>query len=97
MAEYGLVDKASTLLDISPAGAIANHLSPTAFFLLVSMLTTCAQGAHGLAHTLLAAQVHTPLQALLAHSSIALANNCTTSAIKSQSQLLQVSTRLAPF
>jgi hypothetical protein len=89
VAELGLLEKALSLVDVTEVGAIANHLSPQALFLLLATLTTCAQGSPPLAHSLLHGSLHTHLAHALANSSVALANNKTTSVVKSQSQLLQ--------
>lgn len=90
LADLGLLEKALPLIDVNPAGAIANHLSATTFFLLLATMTTCATGAAAQAHALLNGALHGHLRTVLATSSVALANNCTTSVVRSQSQLLQV-------
>lgn len=97
IASKGLLAKALALVDVSDTGAIVSHVSPTSFFLLISMLTTCAAGAAPLARSLLVGGLHEQVHKLLAHSGAALANNRMTSAVRSQPQLTQVCPFLSLF
>jgi hypothetical protein len=90
VAECGVLEKALGLVDLTEKGALRGHIPPTSFFLLMSTLTTCAAGSSSLAHNLLVGGLHSSLHLLLANSSVALANNSSTSAIKTQQQLCQV-------
>lgn len=89
MASKGLLEKALALVDLTETGAIANHLSSTSFFLLISMLTTCAAASADLAHDLLNGQLHLHVHRLLVHSGAALANNRMLSAVRTHAQLTQ--------
>lgn len=95
IANYGVVDKALPLLDISTVGAVQSHLSSTSFFLLLSTATTCALKSADLAHCMLDGSLHVAVHSLLAHSGVALANNKATSAVRTQQQLSQVLQLLA--
>lgn len=90
IATCGVVEKALQLLDIGPTGAHQSHLSSTALFLLLSTATTCALNCSDLAHRMLEGGLHNAVYSLLAHSSVALASNEATSAVRTQQQLSQV-------
>lgn len=97
VAERGLISKCLGLVDVSTDGSVANHLSTSAFFLLLGSLTTCAHGSASLVQQMLHGQLHIHMHELLASSGVALANNRTTSAVKSQPQLLQARTPSHPL
>ena len=66
------------------------HLSPTAFFLLLSTATTCARASPNLAHRLLDGGMHESVKSLLENSDSAAGGVRCTAVLKTQQQLLQV-------
>lgn len=94
MAEYGVIEKVLSVVDVSPAGAVRGHISPSAFFLLLSTVTTCARASPSLAHRLLDGGMHASVKSLLENSDSAAGSVRSTAVIKTQQQLLQVS---APY
>lgn len=90
VAEYGVVEKVLAVVDVSPGGAVRGHLSPSAFFLLLSTVTTCARASPALAHKLLDGGMHGSVKSLLENSESAAGSVRCTAVIKSQQQLLKV-------
>lgn len=90
IAEYGVIEKVLSVVDVSPAGAIRGHVSPSAFFLLLSTVKTCARASPSLAHRLLDGGMHTSVKSLLENSDSAAGSVHSTAVIKTQQQLLQV-------
>lgn len=90
VAEYGVIEKVLSAVDVSPAGALRGHISPSAFFLLLSAVTTCAKLSPSLAHKLLDGGIHVVVKSLLSHSDSAAGSVRSTAVIKTQQQLLQV-------
>jgi uncharacterized membrane protein YbaN (DUF454 family) len=79
-----------SVVDVSPTGAVRGHMSPTAFFLLLSIITTCARASPSLAQRLLDGNMHGTVKSLLENSDSASGSVRSTAVIKTQQQLLQV-------
>jgi hypothetical protein len=90
VAEYGVIEKVLAVVDVSPSGALRGHITPQAFFLLLSTVTTCARASPSLAHRLFDGGMHVVVKSLLENADSAAGSARSTAVIKTQQQLLQV-------
>ena len=90
VAKAGLIEKGLSILEVTELGGIEGQVTPTAFFLMIGTLKTCAAASPEVASTLLQGGIHNSIHRLLAHSGLALANGSSSSAIKSHQQLALV-------